>query len=417
MPGERRRRRVRGTQLSADARRIVAAQAARAIAYGLGWVLLGVTLPRRGLSDAAVGAVLAALLAGTAAVSVLIARYGDRIGRRRCYRLLFVVMAAAGSVFALTGWLPALLLAALTGTVSTDVVESGQFTSLEQAMLPHSGGDPTRLFGTYNTVATLAGSAGALLALLGSSPGWLLAYPLAAATALVAAARLSPAVERGEELEAEPLPPLHRSRGIVLRLSALFALDSFGGGFVPQTFIAYLFVRKYDASPHTLAIVFFAIGLLQAISFQGAVRIAGRIGLLRTMVFTHLPSNLLLIAVAFAPSLASAIALLLARFALSQMDVPTRQAYVMAVVDPSERISAAAYTNTARYLTRPIAPLIAGATLRAGLGAPFLIAGALKSVYDLGVYLTFRTVAVEGERAREKRPRASARVARRGRPA
>jgi predicted MFS family arabinose efflux permease len=398
MPGERRRRRVRGTQLSADARRIVAAQAARAVAYGLGSVLIGVTLARRGLSDAAVGAVLAALLAGTAGVSVLIARYGDRIGRRRSYRLLFVVMAAAGSVFALTGWLPALLLAALTGTVSTDVVESGPFTSLEQAMLPHSGGDPTRLFGTYNTVATLAGSAGALLALLGSSPGWLLAYPLAAATALVAAARLSPAVERGEELEAEPLPPLHRSRGIVLRLSALFALDSFGGGFVPQTFIAYLFVRKYGASPHTLAIVFFAIGLLQALSFQGAVRLAGRIGLLRTMVFTHLPSNLLLAAVAFAPNLASAIALLLARFLLSQADVPTRQAYVMAVVEPSER-TAAAYTNTARYLTRPVAPLVAGAAIRGALGAPFVIAGALKSLYDLGLYALFRNVDVEGERA------------------
>ena len=364
-------------------------------------MLIGVTLARRGLSDAAVGAVLAALLAGTAGVSVLIARYGDRIGRRRCYRLLFVVMAAAGSVFALTGWLPALLLAALTGTVSTDVVESGPFTSLEQAMLPHSGGDSTRLFGTYNTVATLAGSAGALLALLGSSPRWLLAYPVAAATALVAAAGLSAAVERGEELQAEPLPPLHRSRGIVLRLSALFALDSFGGGFVPQTFIAYLFVRKYGASPHTLAIVFFAIGILQAVSFQGAVRLAGRVGLLRTMVFTHLPSNLLLAAVAFAPNLASAIALLLARFLLSQADVPTRQAYVMAVVEPSERTAAAAYTNTARYLTRPIAPLLAGAAIRGALGAPFVIAGALKSVYDLGLYVLFRSVTVESEHPRE----------------
>jgi len=184
-----------------------------------------------------------------------------------------------------------------------------------------------------------------------------------------------------------------------MRLSALFALDSFGGGFVPQTFIAYLFTRRYDASTQTLAIVFFAIGILQALSFQAAVRLAARIGLLRTMVFTHLPSNVLLIAVGFAPNLASAIALLLARFALSQMDVPARQAYVMAVVDPSERTAAAAYTNSARYLTRPIAPLAAGATLRISLGAPFVIAGVLKSVYDLGLYLTFRTVAVEGERS------------------
>jgi predicted MFS family arabinose efflux permease len=372
----------------------VAAQAARALAYGLGSVLIGVTLARRGYSDAAVGAILAALLAGNALASLLLARHGDRFGRRRSYRLLLVVMASAGTVFALTDWLPALIAAALTGTVSTDVVESGPFTSLEQAMLPHAaeGRDTTRLFGTYNTTATLAGSAGALIALTGSSAQWLLLYPIAAAAGLVAIHRLSAAVEVGHELMSEPRQPLHRSRGIVARLSVLFALDSLGGGFVPQTFIAYLFTRKYDASPHTLAVLFFSIGILQALSFQAAVRIAGRLGLLRTMVFTHLPSNVLLAAVAFAPSLATAIALLLARFALSQMDVPTRQAYVVAVVDPSERTAAAAYTNTARTLTRPIAPLLAGAALRIGLGAPFLIAGTLKSFYDLGLYALFRDV-------------------------
>jgi predicted MFS family arabinose efflux permease len=388
----------RGARLSSDARRIVGAQAARALAYGLGSVLIGVSLARRGLSGAEVGMVVASLLAGTAAVSVLIARYGDRIGRRHAYRALFVTMAVAGSVFALTGWLPALLVAALSGTVSTDVVESGPFTSLEQAMLAHTEGDSTRLFATYNTVATLAGSAGALVALVGSSAHWLLAYPLCAAAALLATAKLSPAVELGGDLARERLPPLHRSRGIVLGLSGLFAVDSFGGGFVPQTFIAYLFVRKYDASPHTLAVVFFAIGLLQAISFQGAVRLARRIGLLKTMVFTHLPSNLLLIAVALAPNLWSAIALLLGRFLLSQADVPARQSYVMAVVDPSERVAAAAYTNTARYLTRPLAPLLAGTALRAGLGVPFLLAGTLKSVYDVSLYALFRSVRVEDPR-------------------
>src|SRR5437763_11741255 len=263
-------------------------------------------------------------------------------------------------------------------------------------MLSHGAGaeNPTRLFGTYSTVATLAGSLGALIALLGTSAEWLLIYPVAAAAGLLASSRLSAVVELGHELEEEPLPPLHRSRGIVLRLSGLFALDSFGGGFVPQTFIAYLFIRKYHASPHTLAVVFFAIGLLQALSFQAAVRLAARIGLLRTMVFTHLPSNILLAAIALAPNLASAIALLLARFLLSQADVPTRQAYVMAVVEPSERTAAVAYTNTARYLTRPVAPIIAGVTLRGALGAPFLIGGALKSVYDLGLYALFRNAEV-----------------------
>jgi predicted MFS family arabinose efflux permease len=377
-----------------DARRLVAAQAARALAYGLGSVLIGVTLARRGLSGPAVGGVLTALLAGTALTTVLVGRYGDLIGRRRSYRVLLIAMAAAGTVFALTGWLPALVLAALTGTVSTDVVESGPFTSLEQAMLPQTAGerDPTRLFGLYNTVATLAGSLGALLALIATSAHWLLAYPLAAAAALLCVIKVTAAVELGEELGPEKPSPLHRSRSIVARLAALFALDSFGGGFVPQTFIAYLFARKYGASPHTLALVFFAIGILQALSFQAAVRLAQRIGLLRTMVFTHLPSNVLLAAVAFAPNLTSAIVLLLARFALSQMDVPARQAYVVALVDPSERTAAAAFTNTARYATRPLAPLLAGVAVRGGLGLPFLLAGAVKSVYDVGLYVTFRTL-------------------------
>jgi predicted MFS family arabinose efflux permease len=389
----------RRLKLAPDAARIIYVQALRAFAYGFGSVLIGVSLEQRGLSNGQVGLVLGALLAGTALVSTLLARYGDRIGRRRFYAGLLVTMGASGTVFALTGSVPALVVAALTGTVSTDVVESGPFTSLEQAMLPHadSSRSPARLFGVYNVVATLAGSFGALAAagtkvVQGTSAYWLLAYPVAAALALLVATRLSPGVERGHELEAEPRPQLHRSRGIVFQLSGLFALDSFGGGFVVQTFIAYLFARKFDASTETLGVVFFAVGILQALSFHLAVRISERIGLLRTMVFTHLPSNVLLAAIAFAPNLATAIALLLARFALSQMDVPTRQAYVMSVVDPSERTAAAATTNTARYVVRPVAPLVAGALLQASLLAPFLVAGALKSVYDIGLYVLFRDV-------------------------
>jgi predicted MFS family arabinose efflux permease len=262
-------------------------------------------------------------------------------------------------------------------------------------MLPNTGSGGTRLFGTYNAVATLAGSAGALIAIAGSSPHWLLAYPLAAGAGLLASARLTSGVDYHADSGAEARPRLHRSRANILRMSALFALDSFGGGFIPQAFIAYLLTRRYGASPETLAIVFFAIGILQAASFQAAVRLVGRFGLLRTMVFTHLPSNLLLIGVAFAPSLATAVGLLLGRFAISQMDVPARQAFVVAVVDPSERTAAVAYTNTARYLTRPIAPIVAGAAVRAGFGVPFLFAGVVKSLYDLGLYLAFRNTAVD----------------------
>ena len=380
-------------RLTVDARRIVAAQAARALAYGLGSVLIGVTLARQHRSGLVTGAVLTCILAGNAVGSVLVARYADRFGRRRAYRLLFVGMAVAGTVFALSGSLTALLVAALSGTVSTDVIESGPFTSLEQGMLPSvSGEGSTHVFAIYNMIATIAGSCGALLALATSSARALLVYPAAAVIGLVAAAGISPTVESASLRPGGR--PLERSRGIVLQLSALFAVDSFGGGFVPGTFIAYLFTRKYSASPHTLALVFFAIGLLQAMSFRVAVRIAQRIGLLRTMVFTHLPSNVLLAAVAFAPNLASAIVLLLARSALSQMDVPTRQSFVAAVVDPSERTAAAGYTNTARYVTRPIASLLAGITIRAGLGVPFVIAGALKSVYDASFYTLYRKAPV-----------------------
>ena len=386
-----------------DARRILGVQALRAFAYGLGSVLIGVSLARRGLSGAEVGGVLSALLAGAALVSFLLARHGDRIGRRRAYVALLVVMGGAGTVFAFTGWLPALIAAALTGTVSTDVVESGPFTSLEQAMLPHATGrDPTRLFGAYNTIATLAGALGALAAggptlLHTGSSHWLLAYPIVAVLALPVAAGLSPRVERGLEREGEARPPLHRSRGIVYRLAALFALDSLGGGFVVQAFIAYWFSRKFGTSAATLGLVFFGVAILQALSFQAAVRLAERIGLLRTMVFTHLPSNVLLAAIPFMPSQGAAIALLLARFALSQMDVPTRQAYVVGIVEPSERTAAAAYTNTARYATRPIGPLLAAPLTQISLGIPFVVGGAIKCVYDVGLYALFRRVQLDPE--------------------
>jgi predicted MFS family arabinose efflux permease len=193
-------------------------------------------------------------------------------------------------------------------------------------------------------------------------------------------------------VKAPDLRPLGRSRPTVLRLSALFATDSFGGGFVVQAFIAYWLTVRFGASIGLLGIVFFSLGVLQTASFLAAPRLAERVGLLNCMVFSHLPSNVLLIAVAFAPNLGVAIALLLARFALSQMDVPTRQAYVMALVEPQERTAAAAYTNTARYLTRPVGPLLAGATLSLAVGAPFVVAGAVKGAYDLVLWRWFRTL-------------------------
>ena len=232
------------------------------------------------------------------------------------------------------------------------------------------GHDPTRLFGTYNTIATLAGSLGALAAICTravdvEAQRFLLVYPVAAAGRRRSSLRASRHASRRGLWSSSPSRG-GRSRGRAEssdRLSGLFALDSFGGGFVTQAFLAYWFTEKWGTSTATLGVVFFAIGFLQAGSFQVAARLAGRIGLLNTMVFTHLPSNLLLALIPFAPSQRAAIALVFARFALSQMDVPTRQAYVVAVVPADERVAAAAYTNTARYVVRPIGALLSGPLL------------------------------------------------------
>jgi predicted MFS family arabinose efflux permease len=215
-----------------------------------------------------------------------------------------------------------------------------------------------------------------------------LVYAAAAAAAFVAATALSDAVDAGG-------PPgatgsLKRSRASVQRLALLFAIDSFGGGFVVHAFIAYWLSARFDANADVIAASFFAIGLLQALSFEVAVRVATRAGLLPTMVVTHLASNVLLAAVAFAPNLNAALALLFARFALSQMDVPTRQAYVVSLVDRDERTAAAAYTSAARYLTRPAGPLVGALLASVALSAPFAVAGAVKSAYDLLLFALFR---------------------------
>ncbi len=395
-----------GTQsVENDLRLILAIQALRAFLYGFGSIILGSSLAAGGLTPFQVGVVFTSMLAGMALSSIGVGFVGDRVGRRRAYASLLVVMGCAGAVFALTRSLPLLVLAALTGALSTDPNESGPITSIEQAML---GGAPpaarARVFGRYNAVAYLAGAVGSLAAggpaifrhLYPSLPAdqrWLLVFPVLAIVCAVLASRLSDRVE--SVLAKRPGRPLERSKGTVGRLATLFGLDSFAGGFIVQTFMVFWFGRKFGASLELMGLVFFVAGLLQAGSSIAAGRLAGRIGLLNTMVFTHLPSNVLLVLVPFMPSLGLAIAVLLLRFALSQMDVPARQAYVVAMVDPEERTAAAAFTNTSRYMTRPFGALGAGVLMeQVAIGAPFVVAGALKIVYDLLLYTTFRRVPV-----------------------
>lgn len=392
--------RTAGTQ---DLRRILAIQAVRAFLYGFGTVVLGTALADGGPSDLQVGAVFTAMLAGMALSSVVVGRVGDRMGRRRTYRLLLAAFGAVGAVFAVATSFPALLLAALTGMMSTDANESGPVTSIEQGMIGEAPpGERVHVFGRYNAVAYLAGALGALAGggpafvrdAFPSAPSdqrWLLLFPVGALVCLAIAARLSPGVEPDGRTIARR--SLERSRGNVVRLGSLFALDAFAGGFVVSTFVVYWFGRRFGASLEVMSLVMFAAGLLQAGSSIVAARLGARFGLLEAMVFTHLPSNLLLMLVPLAPTLGIAIAALLLRFALSQMDVPTRQAYIAAMVDPAERTAAAAYTNTSRYAARPLGPVLGGALMSGvALGAPFVAAGGLKALYDLLLWRVFRRV-------------------------
>ena len=381
---------------------VLAAQALRGLGYGLAAVQLGAVLRDQGLDAPAVGLVLAAIVAGSAATSLALARRGDRLGRARAYGLLYLSLTLAGVVLAAGGpaWLLALL--ALSGALSTEVVESGPFTTLEQVMLASTGTRQllVRGFGVYNAVATLAGAAGALLGALPADQrllGGTLA--LVGVAGALLAARLPASVEAPAAERTRPRRALASSRGPVLRLAGLFAVDSLAGGFVVQAWIAYWLGVRYGAATAVVGVTFAAIGVLQAASFLAAPAIANRVGLLATMVFTHLPSNLLLAAVPLAPSLPIAVGLLLARTCLSQMDVPTRQAYVMALVPPAERTAAAAVTNTARYVTRPIGPAMAGLLQPLGMAIPFLVAGAVKSAYDLALWRLFRPVRLVPEPA------------------
>ena len=392
-----------------DARRILVLRGLRGFAYGFTSVLLGVYLGDA-LSPTRAGAVLTATLAGSAALTLLLGTRGHRLGRRRSHVALSLAMAASMIVFAFTGDFIALFLAALSGTVAAAALESGPFVALEQAMLPHAvpSEKRNRWFGRYTAVAAILGSLGALAAggpdvirraLPGapSSQRWfLLPAGLAVVSALVA---------RGLSGNVETPPgetaPLRRSRGTVAKLSALFALDGLGGGFVVPALVAYWFRTRYGTSAEVLGLVFFGVGVLQSISFLVAARLADRIGLVNTMVFTHLPSNILLGAIPFAPNATVAIVLLLGRHALSQMDVPARQSYVVAVVDPEERTSAAMFTNTARAAAQAASPAISGpAVAAAGSGVPFVLGAGLKIVYDLLLYREFRSVRTPEEQER-----------------
>ncbi len=393
----------------------------RLYAYGLVSVILMLYLSRIGLSNTRIGLLLTLTLIGDTAVSLWLTTRADRLGRRRMLLVGAVLMIFAGIVFATSGNFFLLLIAATIGVISPSGNEVGPFLPIEQASLVHvvPGRHRTEVLAWYALAGSLATAAGALTGgvltqtLLRTLPTPVMAYRVVvgayAFLGLVLAllfTRLSPMVEVhagkcNDEISSAPSRwGLGRSRPVVLKLSALFALDAFGGGFIIQSIAAYWFHIRFGIDLAALGGIFFVANILAGASALAAAWIASKIGLINTMVFTHLPSNVLLILVPFMPTAPLAILLLLLRFSISQMDVPTRQSYTMAVVGPDERSAAAGVTGVARTIGAAVSPSLSGLLLShaALLSAPFLLAGGLKIVYDLMLYRSFAALRPPGER-------------------
>lgn len=397
--------------LSADGRVLFATRMVRTFSYGLLAVVLVLYLAAIGLGDQQIGLLLTATLVGDAAVSLAITTNADRLGRRRMLVVAGTLLALTGLAFAWSGNLLLLTVAAIFGTLSPGGSEVGPSQPIELAALPQTVPDRyrTSTYAMYNLVGSLASALGALfggllvqaLRDLGATPvgsyrGVLGVYGALGIVLALLFARLSPAIEvapaRPESAGARRFG-LHRSRGIVARLAGLFMVDSFAGGLVVQSFIVYWLVLRFGVAPAGLGVIFFGTNLLAAFSALAAARVAAKIGLVNTMVFTHLPSNLFLILVPLMPSVPLAVAMLLARSSISQMDVPTRQSYIVAVVDPDERSAAAGFTSIARTLASSIGPVVTGALFSASLlSVPFVLAGSLKIGYDLALWRSFRSV-------------------------
>jgi MFS family permease len=399
------------SKLTIDGYLLFGTRVLRMFAYGFLSVVLVLYLAKLGLSEALIGLLLSLTLVGDAVISLSMTTTADRAGRRRILIAGAGLMLFAGLLFALTDRVELLLIAAIIGVISPSGYEVGPFLPVEQAALSQIVPDEerTQTLAWYNLAGSFATAAGALA---GGSLTQLLQQvgvsPLNSYRAIVVLygsigvllgllfTRLSPSVEAVHLSSPRPrlILGLHRSRGIVLNLSGLFGLDAFAGGFVVQSIVAYWFHVRFGVEPAALGGIFFGANVLAGFSALAAAWVAARIGLINTMVFTHLPSNILLVLVPLMPNLPLAIVVLFARFSISQMDVPARQSYTMVVVAPDERSAAAGVTGIARSIGAAISPTLAGLFLSnpGFFGAPFFVAGGLKIIYDILLYRGFRSV-------------------------
>jgi MFS family permease len=401
----------------------------RLFCYGFLSVVMALYLAQAGLTEGQIGLLFTLTLVGDTGITLFLTTTADRLGRRRTLVIGAVLMLGAGLVFIVTRNPLLLMVAAIIGVISPSGNEIGPFLAVEQAGLTQLVPNErrTQLFAWYNLVGSFATASGALFG------GWLAqalqaggATPFQAYRSIIAGYAgggailaalfllLSPAVEVHATAagaaggaggtaaggQVRRTLGLHKSRSIVFRLSALFAMDAFGGGFVVQSLVAYWFHVRFGVEAGVIGSIFFGANVLAGVSALLAGRLARKIGLIRTMVFTHIPSNIMLMLVPLMPSLAAAIAVLLARFSISQMDVPTRQSYTMAVVAPDERSAASGVTAIARSVGAAASPSLTGLLISvpALLGAPFLLSGGIKIVYDLLLYRSFRKVAPPEEK-------------------
>lgn len=382
----------------------------RLCCYGFLSVVLALYLAEAGLTEAQIGLLFTLTLVGDAFISLWLTTSADRFGRKRTLILGALLMAGAGIVFVSTRNVFLLILAAILGVVSPSGNEIGPFLSVEQAgltqLLPNRR--RTHIFAWYNLVGSFATALGAL------SGGWLaqglqnnnwtaldayrlvlVGYALGGLVLLLLFLNLSNGVEvEATQETTRRVLGLHRSRAVVFKLSSLFALDAFAGGLVIQSLMAYWFHVRFGVESGVLGSIFFGANILAGISSLLAVRLADKFGLINTMVFTHIPSNVLLIVVPLMPTLPLAIAVLLLRFSISQMDVPTRQSYTMAVVEPDERSAASGVTAIARSIGASISPGLTGLlfSIPVLFSVPFFLSGGLKIIYDLLLYREFRAV-------------------------
>jgi MFS family permease len=398
--------------ISIDGKLLLCARIVRTFAYGFLSVILAIYLKLIGFNDLLIGIILSATLINSVIFTLFASFYADRLGRRNVLLLYAIMMSISGTIFFVTENPLALIIGALIGTLNITGSETSAFLSIEQSILPQTIKDSRKrntLFGFYNMAGTFAMGAGILIVNLPiliqnefefdqiyAIKLLFLFYSLLGILIIGIYLKLSSSIEiEKKEKIFKPISKTlnPKSKKIVAKLSGLFAIDSFAGGFAIQSIVSFWFFTKFDIDLSTISYIFSIGSVLTAFSYLIAAKIADKIGLINTMVFTHIPSNILLILLAVAPNLEIAIVLYLIRMALSQMDVPTRQSYIVAVVEEDERTASAGITNLSRNIAQAISPSITGYIIGfLSLSAPFIIGGLLKILYDITLYINFRKI-------------------------